>query len=89
MSETVVYKACNLLRVQIGDLAYAPGWGIDLEMFFDPNVEIQTDVFKKYSIKKMAENGINPVSLVTDEKSLETIFDYVVVDAGKTGGLIS
>lgn len=87
--ETVVFKACNVLKVQEGSLTYAPQFGIDVRDFLNPDIEIQMETFKAYTIKKMTEIGINPVELLTNEQVLNTILNYKVVETDTAGrGLI-
>lgn len=85
--DTVVFKASNLLKIQEGELEYHPNFGIDLKRFFDPDIQIQNETFEAYSLQKMAENGINPISLAIEKKTFEQIFDYTLISA-ETGGLI-
>ena len=85
--DTVVFKAANLLKVQEGELEYHPNFGIDLKRFFDPDIQIQNETFEAYSLQKMAQNGINPISLAIEKKTFEQIFNYDLISA-ETGGFI-
>lgn len=75
VKDTSLYKARNLLSTQIGSLAYAEDFGIDYDLFFGQDYKIQTETFKSYAISKLSEKGINPLEVITDEGSLETILN--------------
>lgn len=77
-SDTIVHKAANVVITQEGSLYYSSAFGIDLNRFFDPDVEIQTETFKSYSVQKLAENGVNVLELTQKNNILESIFNYVV-----------
>lgn len=77
-SDTIVHKAANVITTQEESLYYSQEFGIDLNRFFDPDVEIQTETFKSYSIQKLAENGVNVLELTEKKDILETLFNYVV-----------
>lgn len=77
-NDTIVHKAANVMTVQEGSLYYAPNFGIDLKRFFDPDVEIQTETFKAYSIQKLAENGVNVLELGESKEMFESLLNYVV-----------
>lgn len=85
ISDTVVFKAKNILEVQEGSLSYEPQIGIDLARFLDPNVKIQNRTFEAYSIQKLGEQGVNPIELLTNKTAFEEIFDYKVVEAEREG----
>lgn len=63
--DTQVYKAANILGVQLGDLEYAQDLGIDLRYFLSNDFEIQNDSFKAYCIQVLARSGVN-VRTVTE-----------------------
>ncbi len=79
-SDTVIYKAINLLSTQIGSLAYAPEFGIDYDLFFLSDYKIQIETFKAYAISKLVENSINPIEVLTEENSLETLLNFKISD---------
>lgn len=84
-TDTVVYKAKNILEIQEGSLSYAPEIGIDLQRFLDPNVKIQNETFEAYSLQKLGEHGINPISLVVDKQTFQQVFNYDVAEASTEG----
>jgi hypothetical protein len=69
--DTSVYKARNVLSVQIGSLSYAPNFGIDYDLFFNSDLQIQDQTFQAYAVSKLAENGINPVDVLTEKNTLD------------------
>lgn len=87
IAETVVFKAKNLIETQEGSIYYHDNFGIDLERFLDPDIQIQNRTFEAYSLQKMGEWGINPLELVTNQETYRQVFNYTLDDATK-GGLI-
>jgi len=77
-ADTLIYKARNILSTQINYLHYAPTFGIDYNLFFDQNFRIQTETFKAYAISKLAENGINPLEVLTEEGALDAILNIQI-----------
>lgn len=75
VADTLIYKARNILSTQIGYLAYAPTFGIDYDLFFSQDYNIQTETFKAYAISKLAENGMNPLEVLTQDNNLDTILN--------------
>tara|TARA_R110000851_G_scaffold184676_2_gene334032 strand:- start:312 stop:590 length:279 start_codon:yes stop_codon:yes gene_type:complete len=73
--DTLIYKARNILSTQIGYLSYAPEFGIDYDLFFNQDYNIQTETFKAYAIAKLAENGMNPLEVLTQDNNLDTILN--------------
>ncbi len=86
-AEAVVFKAKNILSIQENSLEYEPDLGIDLERFLNPDIKIQNETFEAYSVQRLAAQGVNVVSLLTDKEAFREVFNYTVVEA-ETGGLI-
>lgn len=84
-SDTIVFKAKNILETQEGSLNYAPELGIDLKRFLDPDVKIQNRTFEAYSIQKLGEQGVNPIELILNKETFRQVFDYTVAEAEKEG----
>lgn len=84
-SDTIVFKAKNILETQEGSLNYAPELGIDLKRFLDPDVKIQNRTFEAYSIQKLGEQGVNPIELIVNKETFRQVFDYTVAEAEKEG----
>lgn len=87
-NDTIVYKGSNLLTTQEGTLYYNQAFGIDLKRFIDPDVIIQTETFKAYSIQKMTDNGIAVTNLQEQAETFESIFNYVISEE-KIEGLVA
>lgn len=85
ISDTVVFKAKNILETQEGSLDYEPSLGIDLKRFLDPDVKIQNETFEAYSIQRLSEQGINTIELLSNEETFRQIFDYKVAEADTEG----
>ena len=85
VSDTIVFKAKNILETQDGSLSYAPELGIDLKRFLDPDVKIQNRTFEAYSIQKLGEQGVNPIELIVNKETFRQVFDYTVAEAEKEG----
>lgn len=86
ISDTVVFKAKNILEVQEGSLTYEPNLGIDLKRFLDPDVKIQNSTFEAYSIQRLGEQGVNPIELIVNKENVfKQYFDYKVVEASTEG----
>lgn len=86
-AEAVVFKAKNILSIQENSLEYEPDLGIDIKRFLDPDIKIQNETFEAYSVQRLAAQGVNVVSLLTDKEAFREVFNYTVVEA-ETGGLI-
>ncbi len=86
-AEAVVFKAKNILSIQENSLEYAPDLGIDIKRFLNPDIKIQNETFEAYSVQRLAAQGVNVVSLLTDKEAFREVFKYTVVEA-ETGGLI-
>ena len=56
--DTVIYQAENLLKTQAGFLAFAQDFGIDLDFFLMPNIEIAIEVFENYIQQELGARGI-------------------------------
>lgn len=64
--ETNVYRAKNILSIQIGSLEYAPEFGIDIDYFLSERFQFQNQSFRAYLVQVLANNQIN-VSIVQEE----------------------
>lgn len=54
-----VMRAANVLQVQIGDLEYAPWWGVDTKQFITSHVRFQTSVVLAHYLERLAQSQIN------------------------------
>ena len=77
-ADTLIYKGRNILSTQIGSLAYAPDFGIDYDLFFGDDYEIQTQTFQAYAISKLSENGINPLDVLDSKGTFEEVLNIKI-----------
>jgi len=73
--DTSLFKAKNILETQIGFLEYAPEFGIDYNLFFGNDLEIQIETYQAYAISKLSENGINPLDLIQQDGKFDTLLN--------------
>lgn len=87
--DSILPKASNLLRTQLGSLEYAPEFGIDIDYFVNNSIEFQNSSFKAYIIQKMSQNLINVIEAI---EVLNDLFENLTltVDGSRenTGGFI-
>jgi len=76
--DTSIFKGRNILSTQEGYLHYAPTFGIDYDLFFGQDYRIQTETFRSYAITKLAENGINPLEVLTQEGTFDTLLNIQI-----------
>lgn len=88
VTETIVHKAVNVLKVQLGSLHYAQDFGIDLDQFFSPDVEIQTESFKAYAVERLAASGVNVTNVGQIDEILSTALNFEVTEQ-QTEGLVA
>lgn len=86
---TDVYRATNILSVQIGSLEYAPLLGIDLNYFLSEDFSFQNDSFKSYLIQTLANNGVNVASVIETIETLITNYTFNLSPQQTNGGLIA
>lgn len=77
-ANTVIYKGRNILRTQIGYLAYAPEFGIDYDLFYGDDFKIQTQTFEAYAVSKLSENGVNPLEVLATEGNFDSILNIKI-----------
>lgn len=86
--DTIVPKAANVLQVQLGDLEYAPDFGVDLDFFLSPDLTFQNASFKAYLIQRLSESHVNVNQVV---ETLSTFVEKLTFEVGSpeaSGGLI-
>jgi hypothetical protein len=82
-------KAANVLMVQLGELEYAPEFGIDIEFFIDPDLQFQNESFKSYLIQRLAEHHVNVSQVIEALNAFVLNYTFIVGDENKqTGGFI-
>lgn len=89
IADSVVMKAANVLRTQLGSLEYAPTFGVDLKYFLESQFQIQNESFKAYLIQRLSQSFINVSDCRDTLDRLFASYTFFVDDAGETsGGLI-
>ena len=78
---TDIYKAANILSVQLGALTYDPDFGIDLEYFLDPSFIYQNESFKNYLVQVLANSNIN-VNSITEV--INTLYSKLTINIEKS-----
>ncbi len=74
--DTQIFKATNILSIQLGSLEYAPLLGIDLRYFLSEEFRFQNASFRAYLIEVLANNAINVAGVVEVVESLFTEFNF-------------
>lgn len=87
-AETDVYKAENLLMVQIRTLYYVQDFGIDLIRFINPGVEIQVETFKAYTIDRLIANGIKVFSVQSTLDKFIRNLTYTIAEPTEADNVI-
>lgn len=88
-ADTQVKKGENILSVQLGALAYAPDFGIDLRYFLSEDFKFQNDSFKSYLIQVLANNGINVATVVDTVNNLFEEYEFKLTPPESSGSLIA
>lgn len=87
-ADTDVYKARNILAVQKENTYYKPDLGIDLRRFIDPNVKIQFETFRSYTLQEMVQQGVRIDSVLEVQQNLDKELDYNVSNTQKEGMIV-
>jgi len=86
--DSSVPKAANVLSVQLGNLDYAPDFGVDLRYFLNENFQFQNESFQAYLIKRLAESSIDVASVVTTFEALFHQYTFNLAANKSTDGLV-
>lgn len=84
-ADTDVYKARNILSVQKTNTHYRPDLGIDLKRFIDPNVKIQFETFRSYTLQEMVQQGARIDAILEVQRDLDKKMDYNVSKTATEG----
>lgn len=84
-ADTDLYKARNILAVQKTNTHYRPDLGIDLRRFIDPDVRIQFETFRSYTLQEMVQQGARIDSILEVQKNLDKELDYKVSNTATEG----
>lgn len=76
MSNTDVFKAENILNIQIGSLYYAQDLGIDLARFVNSDVNIQPETFRAYTIQELTRQGVQLQTVITAFENFMSTITY-------------
>ncbi len=89
-ADSSVTKAANVLSVQLGDLEYAPNFGVDFKFFIDNTIQFQNESFKAYLVQRLSEHQVNVGEVLETLETLFTRFIFFVGDSNvNTKGLIA
>lgn len=89
VAETDTFRAANIFSIQIGDLEYAPEFGIDLRYFLSEDFRFQNDSFKSYLIQILANYGINVADVIDTVEALFEQYTFNLVPPETAGGLVA
>ncbi len=81
-------KAANCLQVQLGELEYAPTFGVDLEFFLDPDLKFQNESFKAYLVQRLAEMNVNVNQVLEALERFVLSYTFEVGEPESSGGMI-
>lgn len=86
---TQIYRAANILDVQLGSLEYAQDFGADKKFFLSDEFEFQNDSFRSYLIQVLASYSINVSSVVEVIDNLSSQLQFNLTPPESDGALIS
>lgn len=84
-ANTDVYKARNILSVQKTNTYYRPDLGVDLRRFIDPDVKIQFETFRSYTLQEMVQQGVRIDAILEIQKDLDKKMEYNVSKTATEG----
>lgn len=85
MSNTDVFKAENILNIQINSLYYAQDLGIDLTRFINSDVEIQPETFRAYTVQELTRQGIQLQTVKTATNQFMSTITYKATEPNEQG----
>lgn len=83
-----VSRAGNVLSIQLGDLEYAPSFGVDLRYFLESDFMIQNDSFKAYLVQRLMESQVNVVNALSVFETLFEKITFLIGDDNNGTGLV-
>jgi hypothetical protein len=87
--DSIVSKAANVIAIQLGDLEYAPTFGIDKKFFLESEFQIQTESFQSYVVQRLTESQVNVNEVLGTVEALMNRYVYTVGDIKDySGGFI-
>lgn len=85
VANTDVFKAENILSIQIGTLYYAQTLGIDLARFIDSDVAIQPETFRAYTIQELTRQGVQLETVETATDNFIATITYTATEPDTEG----
>ena len=83
--DTILPKAENVLRTQLGSIFYQDRFGVDIERFIGSDLSIQMQTYKSCLVQQLAYNGINTLDLLQRDDTLETMLNFVIQEQIEEG----
>lgn len=80
LSLTTLPRAANVVAVQLGELEYAPTFGVDKRYFLNTDVLFPNDSFKAYLIKRLTEHRINVAEVLERFSALFATYRFQIVE---------
>lgn len=87
IQDSDVMRAANVLQVQIGDLEYAPTWGVDVRQFLESPVQFQDTVIFAHFLERLAQSQINVAESMSIALALYQQYVFSVGQPQARGGL--
>ncbi len=87
--DTQVYRAANILSIQIDSLEYAKDLGIDLKYFLSPDFNFQNSSFQAYLVQVLTTWGVNVTSVIETLSTFMTQFTFGITQKKESTSLIS
>ena len=76
---SLIWKAKNVMKTQIGSVNYLPEFGCDLEFYIiNTNYNIQTQAFKNYLTERLIESNIQVATILKVDELFSTIFNLTL-----------
>jgi len=79
--DTVVKKAGNIIRTQIGSLEYAPNLGVDLKFFLQSSLQFQNLSFKAHLVERLAQQQVNVTQVIDVIEKFTENYTFKVGDS--------
>lgn len=88
VGNTAVPKAANVLSIQLGDLEYAPTFGVDLRYFLEAGLQFQNASFKAYLVDRLTQSQVQVSQVLEILETLYSQYTFFVGDNRNLEGLI-
>lgn len=89
LARSDVAKAANVLSVQLGELEYAPNFGVDHKYFLDAEVAFQNESYRAYLVQRLVEHQVNIMQCVSTLSAFMETITYQVGEPFENGkGLV-